>query len=127
MNILLSQEKLPEEFRGDTADIGLRPYATEDGTPTEQNRPISSWNQLHLWANVWDSSTKRDGQDASATLQWNGQTPSTLVAADASANMEMMDNRYTYMRHPILLRFYSFVGINYVKRTAQHGARGGHY
>ena len=24
--------------------------------------------------------------------------------------MEMMDNRYTYMRHPILLRFYSFVG-----------------
>ncbi|MBT8772173.1 hypothetical protein HHJ04_13120, partial [Akkermansia muciniphila] len=91
LNILLSQEKLPEEFRGDTADIGLRPYATEDGTPTEQNRPISSWNQLHLWANVWDSSTKRDGQDASATLQWNGQTPSTLVAADASANMEMMD------------------------------------
>ena len=126
LNIMLSQEKLPEEFRGDTADIGLRPYATEDGTPTEQNRPISSWNQLHLWANVWDSSTKRDGQDASATLQWNGQTPSTLVAADASANMEMMDNRYTYMRHPILLRFYSFVGINYVKRTAQHGARGGH-
>lgn len=57
-------------------------------------------------------------------MEW--QTPSTLVAADASANMEMMDNRYTYMRHPILLRFYSFVGINYVKRTAQHGARGGH-
>ena len=57
LNILLSQEKLPEEFRGDTADIGLRPYATEDGTPTEQNRPIGSWNQLHLWANVWDSST----------------------------------------------------------------------
>ena len=55
LNIMLSQEKLPEEFRGDTADIGLRPYATEDGTPTEQNRPISSWNQLHLWANVWDS------------------------------------------------------------------------
>ena len=49
-----------------------------------------------------------------------------VVAADASANMEMMDNRYTYMRHPILLRFYSFVGINYVKRNAQHGARGGH-
>ena len=34
--------------------------------------------------------------------------------------MEMMDNRYTYMRHPILLRFYSFVGIQYVKREAQH-------
>ena len=32
----------------------------------------------------------------------------------------------TYMRHPILLRFYSFVGIQYVKREAQHGARGGH-
>ena len=125
LNILLSQEKLPEEFRGDTADIGLRPYATEDGTPTEQNRPISSWNQLHLWANVWDSSTKRDGQDASATLQWNGQTPSTLVAADASANMEMMDNRYTYMRHPILLRFYSFVGLNYVKHGNKHPNRGG--
>ena len=45
LNIMLSQEKLPEEFRGDTADIGLRPYATEDGTPTEQNRPISSWNR----------------------------------------------------------------------------------
>ena len=28
LNIMLSQEKLPEEFRGDTADIGLRPYAT---------------------------------------------------------------------------------------------------
>ena len=119
LNILLSQEKLPEEFRGDTADIGLRPYATEDGTPTEQNRPIGSWNQLHLWANVWDSSTKRDGQDASATLQWNGQTPSTLVAADASANMGMMDNRYTYMRHPILLRYYNFIGTYLTKNDFQ--------
>ena len=115
LNIIFSQEKLPAEFRGDTADIGLRPYTSEDGNPSDQNRPIGSWNQLYLWANVWDSSTKREGQDASATLQWNGSAPSTLIAADAAANLEMMDNRYTYMRHPILLRFYSFVGLNYVK------------
>ncbi|MBT8774587.1 hypothetical protein HHJ05_12490, partial [Akkermansia muciniphila] len=126
LNIMFSQEKLPEDFRGDTSDIGLRPYTSEDGSPTEQNRPIGSWNQLYLWANVWDSSTKREGQDTSAALQWDGRSPSTLIAADAAANMEMMDNRYTYMRHPILLRFYSFVGIQYVKREAQHGARGGH-
>lgn len=105
LNIMFSQEKLPEEFRGDTADIGLRPYTSEDGNPSDQNRPIGSWNQLYLWANVWDSSTKREGQDASATLQWNGSAPSTLIAADSAASMEMMDNRYTYMRHPILLRF----------------------
>lgn len=111
LNIIFSQEKLPAEFRGDTADIGLRPYTSEDGNPSDRNRPIGSWNQLYLWANVWDSSTKREGQDASATLQWNGSAPSTLIAADSAASMEMMDNRYTYMRHPILLRFYSFVGL----------------
>ena len=116
LNIIFSQEKLPAEFRGDTADIGLRPYTSEDGNPSDQNRPIGSWNQLYLWANVWDSSAKREGQDASATLQWNGSAPSTLIAADSAASMEMMDNRYTYMRHPILLRFYSFVGLNYVKQ-----------
>ena len=125
LNIMFSQEKLPEDFRGDTSDIGLRPYTSEDGSPTEQNRPIGSWNQLYLWANVWDSSTKRDGQDSSATLQWNGRTPSTLIAADSAASMEMMDNRYTYMRHPILLRFYSFVGLNYVKHGNKHPNRGG--
>ena len=125
LNIMFSQEKLPEDFRGDTSDIGLRPYTSEDGSPTEQNRPIGSWNQLYLWANVWDSSTKRDGQDSSAALQWDGRSPSTLIAADAAANMEMMDNRYTYMRHPILLRFYSFVGLNYVKHGNKHPNRGG--
>ena len=125
LNIMFSQEKLPEEFRGDTADIGLRPYTSEDGNPSDQNRPIGSWNQLYLWANVWDSSTKREGQDASATLQWNGSAPSTLIAADSAASMEMMDNRYTYMRHPILLRFYSFVGLNYVKHGNKHPNRGG--
>ena len=125
LNIMFSQEKLPEDFRGDTSDIGLRPYTSEDGNPSEQNRPIGSWNQLYLWANVWDSSTKRDGQDSSATLQWNGRTPSTLIAADSAASMEMMDNRYTYMRHPILLRFYSFVGLNYVKHGNKHPNRGG--
>ena len=119
LNIIFSQEKLPAEFRGDTADIGLRPYTSEDGNPSDRNRPIGSWNQLYLWANVWDSSTKREGQDASATLQWNGSAPSTLIAADAAANLEMMDNRYTYMRHPILLRFYSFVGLSYAVREKQ--------
>ena len=116
LNILFSQEKLPEEFRGDTSDVGLRPYTSEDGSPSDQNRPIGSWNQLYLWANVWDSSTKREGQDASATLQWNGSSPSTLIAADSAANLEMMDNRYTYMRHPILLRYYTFVGLSYAWR-----------
>ena len=42
LNIMFSQEKLPEDFRGDTSDIGLRPYTSEDGSPTEQNRPIAS-------------------------------------------------------------------------------------
>ena len=56
---MFSQEKLPEAFCGDMADIGLRPYTSEDGNPSDQNRPIGSWNQLYLWANVWDSSTKR--------------------------------------------------------------------
>ena len=51
--------------------------------------------------------------------------PSTLIAADSAASMEMMDNRYTYMRHPILLRFYSFVGLNYVKHGNKHPNRGG--
>ena len=36
LNIMFSQEKLPEEFRGDTADIGLRPYTSEDGNPSER-------------------------------------------------------------------------------------------
>ncbi|MBT8779305.1 hypothetical protein HHJ06_11695, partial [Akkermansia muciniphila] len=69
LNIMFSQEKLPGEFRGETSDVGLRPYTSEDGSPTEQNRPIGSWNQLYLWANVWDSSTRREGQDASAALR----------------------------------------------------------
>lgn len=125
LNILFSQEKLPDEFRGDTADIGLRPYTSEDGNPSDQARPIGSWNQLYLWANVWDSSTKRDGQDATATIQWNGSSPTTLIASDSASNLEMMDNRYTYMRHPILLRFYSFVGINYIKHGNKHPNRGG--
>ena len=125
LNIMFSQEKLPEDFRGDTSDVGLRPYTSEDGNPSEQMRPIGSWNQLYLWANVWDSSTKRDGQDASAALQWDGRSPSTLIASDSAANMEMMDNRYTYMRHPILLRFYSFIGIQYIKHGNKHPNRGG--
>ena len=36
LNIIFSQEKLPAEFRGDTADIGLRPYTSEDGNPSDQ-------------------------------------------------------------------------------------------
>ena len=124
LNIIFSQEKLPAEFRGDTADIGLRPYTSEDGNPSDQNRPIGSWNQLYLWANVWDSSTKREGQDASATLQWNGSAPSTLIAADAAANLEMMDNRYTYMRHPILLRYYNFIG-SYLTKNDRQSQNGG--
>ena len=35
LNIMFSQEKLPEDFRGDTSDIGLRPYTSEDGNPSE--------------------------------------------------------------------------------------------
>ena len=124
LNIIFSQEKLPAEFRGDTADIGLRPYTSEDGNPSDRNRPIGSWNQLYLWANVWDSSTKREGQDASATLQWNGSAPSTLIAADAAANLEMMDNRYTYMRHPILLRYYNFIG-SYLTKNDRQSQNGG--
>ena len=29
-----------------------------------------------------------------------GEGSGTLIAADSAASMEMMDNRYTYMRHP---------------------------
>ncbi len=126
LNLMFSQEQLPEEYRSDSdADIGLRPFSAKDGSPKVQRRPIGSWNQLYLWANVWDSSTTKSGQDKSATLQWNGQEATTLVAADAAGNKEMMDNRYTYMRHPILLRFYSFVGLNYIKHGNKHPNRGG--
>ena len=102
----------------------MRPYTSEDGNPSDRNRPIGSWNQLYLWANVWDSSTEREGQDASATLQWNGSAPSTLIAADAAANLEMMDNRYTYMRHPILLRYYNLSG-SYLTKNDRQSQNGG--
>ncbi len=126
LNLMFSQEQLPEDYRSDgDSDVGLRPFANKDGNPNNQKRPIGSWNQLYLWANVWDSSTTRTGQDKSATLQWNGQEPATLIACDASGNKEMMDNRYTYMRHPILLRCYCFVGLNYVAHGNLHPNRGG--
>ncbi len=116
LNLMFSQEQLPEDYRSDgESDVGLRPYAHKDGNATNRKRPIGSWNQLYLWANVWDSATTKSGQDKTATLQWDGQQATTLVASDATGNKEMMDNRYTYMRHPILLRFYSFVGVQYAR------------
>ncbi|MEG1740017.1 MAG: hypothetical protein RR250_01725 [Akkermansia sp.] len=109
LNILLSQEELPEDFKGTNADIGLRPKSSEDGSATEENRPISSWNQLYQWANLWDS-TISQGQDNSAKLQWTGQSPFTLIASDADGVSRMMNNRYTYVRQPILLKMYVFTG-----------------
>ncbi|MEG0838052.1 MAG: hypothetical protein RSF35_09050, partial [Akkermansia sp.] len=109
LNILLSQEELPEDFKGTNADIGLRPKSSEDGSATEENRPISSWNQLYQWANLWDS-TISQGQDNSAKLQWSGQSPFTLIASDADGVSRMMNNRYTYVRQPILLKMYVFTG-----------------
>ena len=115
LNLLLSLPKLPDEMIGNNKDIGLRPTNSEDGSPSVANRPISSWNQLYLWSNLWNPELK-DGQDQSAVLSWSGQTPMTYIASDAEASVKMMDNKHTYVRHPILLRFYSFVGINLIKR-----------
>ena len=35
--------------------------------------------------------------------------------------MCIRDSRYTYMRHPILLRFYSFVGVQYTRFGGTNG------
>ncbi|MEG1740018.1 MAG: hypothetical protein RR250_01730 [Akkermansia sp.] len=127
INILFSQEKLPDQFRTSSADVGLRPYSTQDGSPVETTRPIASWNQLYEWANIWNSKgTLRDGQDISSRIQWEGQSPYSLIASDKEPVVGMMDNRYTYMRHPILLKMYSFVGLLYNNRQPWYvGYRGG--
>ncbi|MEG0144399.1 MAG: hypothetical protein RSA21_09970, partial [Akkermansia sp.] len=76
------------------------------------NRPIGSWNQLRYWSNLWDD-TQLTGQDVSASLKWDGKKPYTLIAADADAKSTVMNNRYTYMRTPVLLRQYNFIGYAY--------------
>lgn len=124
LNILLSQETLPEEFQGTNSDIGLRPYNEEDGSPYESKRPIASWNQLYLWANVWDSNVKK-GQDESAVLAWNANKPMTYVASDPNSSLNIMDNRYTYVRQPILLRFYTFLGFHFYKHPGNNPAVNG--
>ncbi len=113
MNIMMSQKELPEELRTASHDVGLRPYNNEDGNAVVAVRPIASWPQFYYWANIWDGSTIRNGQDTSATLKWDGRIPYTLVAADAEAAATMMNNRYTYMRNPIMLRQYNFIGYVY--------------
>lgn len=126
LNVLFSHNKLPEEFQNPDSDIGLRPFNTNDGNPTVMKRPIGSWNQLFLWSNIWDSSVKRgDKQDSSAAFIWEGQTPKSIIACDHCESSYFMDNKNTYMRHPILLRFYSFVGLNYVRHGNVHPNRGG--
>ncbi len=126
MNILLSQDKLPEDFTSSDQDASLRPYTKEDGEATVSNRPIGSWNQLYYWSNLWDYQNTKDNQDASASLLWDGSTPYTVLASDAESIHNMMNNRYTYMRNPILMRLYAFVGMHFNYREGQHGMRGGH-
>ncbi len=115
MNIMMSQKELPEEFRTASHDIGLRPYNNEDGQAAVTMRPIGSWPQFYYWANIWDGATIRNGQDTSATLKWDGKKPYTLIAADAAPAATMMNNRYTYMRNPIMLRQYNFIGYTYTQ------------
>ncbi|MEG1740015.1 MAG: hypothetical protein RR250_01715 [Akkermansia sp.] len=112
MNIMMSTETIPEEFTKTNADVGLRPYDNQDGEPKVTNRPIGSWNQLRYWSNLWDD-TQLTGQDISASLKWDGKKPYTLIAADADAQSTVMNNRYTYMRTPVLLRQYNFIGYAY--------------
>ncbi len=113
MSIMMSQKELPEELRTTSHDVGLRPYNNEDGNAAVTVRPIGSWPQLYYWGNIWDGGTIRNGQDTSATLKWDGKRPYTLVAADADAAATMMNNRHTYMRQPIMLRQYNFIGYVY--------------
>ena len=111
INILSSQETLPEQFLTSSGDIGLRPYSSEDGAATVSGRPISSWNQLFEWSNIWDTKRIGSGQDMSANLAWDGNTPMTFIACDADDVDGMMNNRYTYVRQPILLKMYSIVAL----------------
>ncbi|WP_345783032.1 hypothetical protein, partial [Akkermansia sp. N21169] len=113
MNIMMSQKEVPDEFRTNSHDVGLRPYNNEDGNAAVTVRPIASWPQFYYWSNIWDGATVRNGQDASATLKWDGKRPYTLVAADAESLVTMMNNHYTYMRNPIMLRQYNFIGYVY--------------
>ena len=115
MNIMMSQKEVPDEFRTNSHDVGLRPYNNEDGNAAVTVRPIASWPQFYYWSNIWDGATVRNGQDASATLKWDGKRPYTLVAADAEAVSTMMNNRYTYMRNPIMLRQYNFIGYTFTQ------------
>ncbi|WPX41121.1 hypothetical protein QET93_003260 [Akkermansia sp. N21116] len=124
MNIMMSQKEVPDEFRTASHDVGLRPYNNEDGNAAVTVRPIASWPQFYYWSNIWDGATVRNGQDASATLKWDGKRPYTLVAADAEAVSTMMNNRYTYMRNPIMLRQYNFIGYTYTCWGNSYGGIG---
>ncbi len=126
LNILLSKNTLPEGMKPlSNKDIGLRAVNGEDGSPIVADRPISSWNQLHLWANMWDSNSSNSTADKSNSLVWEGGVPMTTVASDSSTNLQIMDNKQTYLRHPILLKYYAFVGLQYVKHGNVHPIRGG--
>lgn len=97
------------------ADVGIRPYSAVDGNNGISNdkRPLASWKQLYYWYNMWSGQTL-NGQDSTAPLKWSGNRPYTYIAADSLSEKQssnepsVMNNRFTYMRQPVLLKMYVF-------------------
>lgn len=114
LNILLSNDSLnnTDYYEANDADVSIRPYTSEDANGSISNaaRPLASWKQLYYWYNLWDPMPKT-GQDQTAPLLWSGNRPKTIVASDPdNNNVTVMNNRYTYMRQPILLKMYVLLG-----------------
>lgn len=114
LNILLSNDSLnnTDYYEVNDSDVSIRPYTTEDanGNISNASRPMASWKQFYYWYNLWDPMPKT-GQDQTAPLLWSGNRPKTIVASDPdNSNVSVMNNRYTYMRQPILLKMYVLLG-----------------
>lgn len=114
LNILLSNDSLnnTDYYEVNDSDVSIRPYTSEDANGNISNaaRPLASWKQLYYWYNLWDPMPKT-GQDQTAPLQWTGNRPKTVVASDPNNDtISVMNNRYTYMRQPILLKMYVLLG-----------------
>ena len=122
LSLFLSQPNLEqsEYYENNGADVGIRPYGEADADGQQINiarRPISSWKQLYFWNSLWKGKSEKN-QDTTAPLFWTGKNYMTTVAADKKdGNNVVMNNRYTYLRQPILLRMYIFTGWMQAART----------
>lgn len=116
MNLLLSYGRFPstDYYETDSRDVSLRQPSAADASNglANGNRSLASWKQLYYWSNLWDTEMKQ-GQDKSASLQWQGGVPFSVIASDPDDNSSestVMNNRYTYLRQPVLLKMYVLIG-----------------